>query len=37
MEPYTTGRPGAGSAGALDPLEPDSAELHPSQRLVATH
>ena len=33
-EPYTTGRPpGAGSAGALDPLEPDSAELHPSQRL----
>jgi hypothetical protein len=29
--PYTTGRKGAGFAGALDPLEPDSAELHPSQ------
>ena len=25
--------PGAGSVGALDPLGPDSAELHPSQRL----
>src|SRR5512132_1286880 len=24
--------PGAGSAGALDPVEPDSPELHPSQR-----